>query len=122
MGVLNQPFLQHRSKIGSKKPFGLILARFGRVLGGFWKASGCLGSQLGRVLGPRWVIFRCQKQVFWKIIFFLPTLLFFVDFLELAGAESLNGTPALIREASQCAGVPLPRGWTGLYYGPRMDV
>ena len=34
-GVLNQLFFTHRSKMGSKRPFGAILERFWRVLGGF---------------------------------------------------------------------------------------
>ena len=56
MGVLNQPLLQHRSKIRSKRPLGWILARFWRVLGGFWEGFGRIlddflvdfGSILGR--------------------------------------------------------------------------
>ena len=34
--VLNPSFFKHRSRMGSKRPFGSILDRFWRVLGGFW--------------------------------------------------------------------------------------
>ena len=50
MGVLNQPFLQHRSKIGSKRPFGLILPRFWRVLEGFWENFRRVWSVFGWIL------------------------------------------------------------------------
>ena len=54
-------------------------------------------EDLGATLGH----FSMSKTNILEDIFFWPTLLFFLDFLELAGAESLNGTPALVREASQ---------------------
>ena len=56
LGVLNQPFLQHRSKIGSKRPFGWILVRFWRVLGGFWEDF----RRVGRVFG--WILEGCGKD------------------------------------------------------------
>ena len=40
VGALNQPFFKHRSKMGSKRPFGSILNRFSRVLGGFGEDFG----------------------------------------------------------------------------------
>ena len=39
-GVLNQLFFTHRSKMGSKRPFGAILEGSGRVWGGFWEGLG----------------------------------------------------------------------------------
>ena len=46
-GVLNPIFCKHRSRMGSKRPFGSILDRFWGVLGGlrmdfgrFWEGSG----------------------------------------------------------------------------------
>ncbi len=39
-GVLNRLFFKHRSKMGSKKPFGSILDGFWQVFGGFWKGFG----------------------------------------------------------------------------------
>ena len=61
---------------------------------------------LGATLGH----FSMSKTSILEDNFFLANVAFFLDFLDLAGAESLNGTPALTREASQCAGVPLSRG------------
>ena len=43
-GVLNQPFFKHRSKMGSKRPFGSILA-------GFWEDSGRIWGGFGQDLG-----------------------------------------------------------------------
>ena len=44
LGVLNQPFFKHRSKMGSKTPFGSILEGFwedsGRICGGFREGLG----------------------------------------------------------------------------------
>ena len=40
--VLSPPFFKHRSRMGSKRPFGSILGRFWRVLKGF-------GEDLGKV-------------------------------------------------------------------------
>ena len=34
--ALNPSFFKRRSRMGSKRPFGSILDRFWRVLGGFW--------------------------------------------------------------------------------------
>ena len=50
LGVLNQPFFKHRSKMGSKRPFRSILEGSGRVLGRF-------GEDLGRVWAGFWKIF-----------------------------------------------------------------
>ena len=50
-GVLNPPFFKHRSKMGSKRPFGSILDRFWKVLGGF-------GKDFGRVWAGFWKIFQ----------------------------------------------------------------
>ena len=55
LGVLNQPFFKHRSKIGSKRPFGANLDRFWRVLGGF-------GVDFGRVWARFWKIFQLFKK------------------------------------------------------------
>ena len=69
---------------------------FGRVLEGF-------GEDLGKVWGEIWedldVFFQLVAK-FWKHLGkFGPAV-----------AKLLNWTPALIREASQCAGVPPQRG------------
>ena len=40
LDVPDHIFLKHGSKMSSKKPFGWILARFGTVLGRFWKGLG----------------------------------------------------------------------------------
>ena len=44
-GALNRGFFKHGSKMGSKRPFGSILGRFWRVLGGVWEG---LEGDLGR--------------------------------------------------------------------------
>ena len=36
LAVPNYAFFKHGSKMGSKRPFGSILDRFGGVLGGLW--------------------------------------------------------------------------------------
>ena len=91
-GVRNRAFLKHWSKMGSKRAsgsildqfginFGRILGGFGRVLGGFGPILGWIWDELGGESGGA------------------------LTNLKKAGAESLNRTPALLREASQCAGV-----------------
>ena len=120
MGVLG-------AKMSSKRPFGWILGCFAKVLGQFWEGlgtnlkalvqdelqeafwmdSGSLWEGLGTVLGAFEKEFGriwgfCEEVMgrFWKCLAsFGP-----------AAAKLINWTPALIREASQCAGVPLPRG------------
>ena len=95
---------QNRDKIGAKmlpileSIFGSILNRFGegseRVLGRFWEGLACF-----------WMDFPLKRYFsgcFWKRrLQSGPT-----------GAELINGTPSLIREASQCAGVLPQRGKT----------
>ena len=54
-GVLNHPFFKHRFKMGSKRPFGAILERFWRVLGGF-------GVDFGRVWAGFWKVGMREKQ------------------------------------------------------------
>ena len=49
-GVLNQPFFKHKLKMGSKRPFGSILGRFGRVLDGFGEDFGRVWIHFGSVL------------------------------------------------------------------------
>ena len=50
LGVRNQAFLKHWSKISSKRPFGSILGGFGKDLGGFWEG-------LGRIFIDFWIDF-----------------------------------------------------------------
>ena len=69
---------------------------FGRVLEGF-------GEGLGRVWGEIWK----DLGIFWHVV---STFWKHLEKCGPAAAELLNWTPALLREASQCAGVPLPRG------------
>ena len=85
--------------MSSKRPLGSILGRFWKVLGGFWEG-------LGRNWGGFWKDLGTFAQVVGRLWTYLETC-------GPAGAESLNGTPALIREASQCAGVPPQRDKTG---------
>ena len=70
----------------------------GGLLDGFWLALGRFWEGLGRVCGEIWEDFGPFEHTvgrFWKCLaWFRP-----------AGADSLKWTPALIREASQCAGV-----------------
>ena len=55
-GVLNRAFFKHRSKIGSERPFGSILDRFWRVLGGF-------GEDVRRIWEVfEWVLEGCGKD------------------------------------------------------------
>ena len=51
VAALNQPFFKHRSRMGSKKPFGSILGRFSRVMEGF-------GEDFGRGWAGFWKIFQ----------------------------------------------------------------
>ena len=60
--------------------FGKISGGFGKVLGGFGPISGWIWDELGGESGGA------------------------LTNLRKAGAESLNRTPALLREASRCAG------------------
>ena len=83
-------------KMRKKAPKNLILEgvglNLGRVWGGIWK-----GLEL----------FEQGMDRFWICL----------AWFGLAAAELINWTPALIREASQCAGVPLQRGWIELVHG-----
>ena len=76
----------------SKKPFGSIWDRFweglGRVWGGFGEGFGRIWELLGR---------------FWKDF---EKILGAFGEIGAAGTNSIIGTPALIREASQYAGAP----------------
>ena len=72
------------------------------VLEGFWKGLGRVWGGFGRVLGGfgsilEWILDELGGESGGAL-----------TNLKKAGAESLNRTPALLREASQCAGVPLP--------------
>ncbi len=60
-GVLNRLFFKHRSKMGSKRPFGSILGRFSRALGRFWedfrrvwKVFGWILEGYGKDFGNAW--------------------------------------------------------------------
>ena len=88
--VRGRAFIQHWSKMGSKRPSGSILGGSWRGLGGFWDG-------FGRVLGGflliwGWILKKSGEQSARQ----------FKD-LGRAGAESLIRTPALNREASRCA-------------------
>ena len=78
--------------MGSKKASGSILGRFcegfGRISGGFGRVLGGFGPILG------WILIELGGESGSAL----------TD-LKNAGAQSLNRTPALLREASQCAGV-----------------
>ena len=78
--------------MGSKKASGSILDRFcegfGRISGGFGRVLGGFGPILG------WILNELGGESGSAL----------TD-LKNAGAQSLNRTPALLREASQCAGV-----------------
>ena len=45
--VLNPPFFKHRTRMGSRRPFGSILGRF-------WKVLGRLGKDFGKVWAQFW--------------------------------------------------------------------
>ena len=51
LGVQNQAFLKHWSKIGSKRPSGSILDRFGVDFGGFGKGLGIVWGRYGECFG-----------------------------------------------------------------------
>ena len=60
-GVLNRLFFKHRSKMGSKRPFGSMLGRFLRALGRFWedfrrvwKVFGWILEGYGKDFGNAW--------------------------------------------------------------------
>ena len=81
--------------MGSKKASGSILGRFcegfGALSGGFGTVLGGFGPILG------WILDELGGESGGAL-----------TNLKKAGAESLNRTPALLREASQCTGVPVP--------------
>ena len=78
--------------MASKKVSGSILGRFcegfGRISGGFGRVLGGFGPIL------EWILDEWGSKSGGAL-----------TTLKKAGAESLNRTPALLREASQCAGV-----------------
>ena len=92
-GVQDRAFVKHESEMGSTKASGSIFGRFcggfGRIPGRFAKVLGRFGSILA------WIL----EQFGGESAGTLTTL-------KKAGAESLNRTPVLLREASQCAGSP----------------
>ena len=51
--VLNPIFFKHRSRIGSKRPFGSILVLFWVVLGGFWMDFERFGEGFGKIFYVR---------------------------------------------------------------------
>ena len=52
-GVLNPIFCKHRSRMGSKRPFGSILDRFGGVLGALWMDFGRFWESSGKIFYVR---------------------------------------------------------------------
>ena len=82
LGVLNQPFFKHRSKMESKRPFGSILE-------GFWEDSGRLWGGFGEGLGRIW------EDVSREIL------------INFVGSCDPRAAPPT-RLASQCAGVADP--------------
>ena len=78
--------------MASKKASGSILGRFCEGFGG-------ISGGFGKVLGGFGLIFR------WILDELGGESGSALTDLKNAGAESLNRTPALLREASQCAGV-----------------
>ena len=83
-GIQEPTFFKHWSKIGSKRPSGSILAPFWEGLGKVWGGS---GEGFGRI---------CKLlATIWKDL---------KEYGESCGRVS-NWTPALIRSASQYAGV-----------------
>ena len=91
--------------MGSKKASGSILGRFcegfGRISGGFGKVLEGFGPILG------WIWDELGGESGGAL-----------TNLKKAGAESLNRTPALLREASQCTGVPPPSVLDVLQHNP----
>ena len=92
LDVQNTAFFKHGSKMGSKRPFG-------SSLGGSWEDLGKIWARFGQKSGSIWTFFWPVVGKFWKHL----------EKCSPAGAKLLNWTPALIREASQCAGVPPQR-------------
>ena len=88
LNVQNRTFCKNGSKMSSKGPFGSILGRFGedlgRILGGFGALSACRGQ----ILDMFEKIWPCWGRV-------------------------STWTPALVRSASQCAGVLPQSGCIG---------
>ena len=95
LDVQNTAFFKHGSKMGSKRPFG-------STLGGSWEDLEKIWARFGQKSGSIWTFFWPVVGKFWKHL----------EKCSPAGAKLLNWTPALIREASQCAGVPLPLAWS----------
>ena len=52
-GILNPNFCKHRSRMGSKRPFGSILDRFWWVLGGLWMDFGRFWEGSGKIFYVR---------------------------------------------------------------------
>ena len=52
-GILNPNFCKHRSRMGSKRPFGSILDRFWGVLGGLWMDFGRFWEGSGKIFYVR---------------------------------------------------------------------
>ena len=84
-------FFQAWLQDGLQKAFWV---EFGRVLGGF-------GEDLGKVWAEIWE----YLNVFWEVV---GKVWKHLEKCSPAGAKLLNWTPALIREASQYAGVLPP--------------
>ena len=74
VGVFSEPqnrtFIKHWSNMGSKRPFGSILGRFGQVWGVFWKGLGRdfrdLGgfwAGLGLIFGSVWTDLALLGQI-----------------------------------------------------------
>ena len=82
--VQNLAFFKHGSNMGAKRPFGLISR-------GSWKDLGRVWDEIWKALD----VFLLVVGTFWQHL----------EKCGPAGAKLLNWTPALIREASQCAGV-----------------
>ena len=87
--------------------FWWILGGSGRIWRGFGRVLGGFGGYFPRIFRI-FLKFGCSGK---KIIFLLTPLGKFCGHLEKCGpaaAKLINWTPALIREASQCAGVLYP--------------
>ena len=52
-GILNPNFCKHRSRMGSKRPFGSILDGFWEVLGGLWMDFGRFWEGSGKIFYVR---------------------------------------------------------------------
>ena len=90
LGVLNQLFFKHRSKMESKRPFGSILE-------GFWEDSGRLWEGFGEGLGRIWEDF----------FSFSANLVSREILINFVGSCDPRAAPPT-RLASQCAGVSDP--------------